>query len=68
LQATIDPRILRQTGSIGGFELFDFAPNGQEASVPLETRTPKNGDRSADLAEFFEDAVACTAFRIKKNK
>ena len=33
---------LTTTGSIGGFEIFDYSPNGQEASVPLETRTPKN--------------------------
>ena len=30
------------TGSISGFEIFDYAPNGQEASVPLETRTPNS--------------------------
>ena len=33
---------LTTTGSISGFEIFDFALNGQEASVPLETRTPKD--------------------------
>ena len=33
---------LTATGSISGFEIFDYGPNGQEASVPLETRTPKN--------------------------
>ena len=30
---------LTTTGSIGGFEIFDYTVNGQEASVPLETRT-----------------------------
>jgi hypothetical protein len=31
---------LTTTGSIGGFERFDYSLNEQEASVPLETRTP----------------------------
>ena len=33
---------LTTTGSISGFEIFDLITNGQEASVPLETRTPNN--------------------------
>lgn len=33
---------LTTTGSISGFEIFDYSPNGQEASVPLETRTPSS--------------------------
>jgi len=33
---------LTATGGVSGFEIFDYAPNGQEASVPLETRTPNN--------------------------
>ena len=44
---------LTTTGNIGGFEIFRWNTYGQEASVPLETRTP-NGfvlvfDDTADL-------------------
>ena len=31
---------LTTTGNVGGFEIFRWNPFGQEASVPLETRTP----------------------------
>jgi hypothetical protein len=31
---------LTTAGSIGVFEIFDYSPNVQEASVPFETRTP----------------------------
>ena len=33
---------LTTTGNIGGFEIFRWNPFGQEASVPLETRTPNS--------------------------
>jgi hypothetical protein len=33
---------LTTTGSIGGFEVFRWTTFGQEASVPLETRTPNS--------------------------
>jgi hypothetical protein len=33
---------LTTTGSVGGFEIFNWDAFGQEASVPLETRTPGN--------------------------
>ena len=33
---------LTTTGNISGFEIFRWTPFGQEASVPLETRTPNS--------------------------
>jgi hypothetical protein len=33
---------LTTTGSVGGFEIFNWTAFGQEATVPLETRTPNS--------------------------
>ncbi len=33
---------LTTTGSVGGFEIFNWTAFGQEATVPLETRTPSS--------------------------
>jgi len=34
--------LLTTTGNVTGFEIFHWIPNGQEASVPLETRAPNS--------------------------
>ncbi|MSV35008.1 MAG: hypothetical protein EXQ47_05340 [Bryobacterales bacterium] len=41
--ATIGSAQLTTTGNVGGFVIFRYNPNGQEAVVPLETRSSANG-------------------------
>jgi hypothetical protein len=41
--ATIGSAQLTTTGNVGGFVIFRYNPNGQEAVVPLETRGSANG-------------------------
>src|SRR6185436_17246790 len=41
--ATIGSAQLTTTGNVGGFVIFRYNPNSQEAVVPLETRGSANG-------------------------
>jgi len=71
LPAALGSAQLTTTGTVGGFEIFRWTTFGQEASVPLETRTPNsfvllfddtNGlTTGVALANLFGSAATITA-------
>jgi hypothetical protein len=59
LSPTLGSAQLSTTGNVGGFVIFRYNPNGQEAVVPLETRTA-----SAYLLAFDNTAGTATGIAL----
>jgi hypothetical protein len=53
--------VLATSGGIGGFEIFRWTTFGQEASVPLETRTPNSFVLVFDNTSGLTTGVAMTS-------